>query len=105
MRTWDEVLELVSVTKTDDGGGGSTETEVFREVYANRKSIRQSEFYQAQAAGLKPLVAFEIHSLEFGDEEHVRYPAGESGKRYRIIRTFSPDNEFIELYCEREVGT
>ncbi|NOK23891.1 phage head closure protein [Corallococcus carmarthensis] len=98
------MVELISVERVDDGGGGYTETETARSVFANRKSIRQSEFYQAHMAGLQPEIMFEVRFADFADERKLRYPAGDNGRRYNIIRTYTKNEETIELVCQREVG-
>lgn len=95
-----DVLELFGVTQVDDGGGGLTETETSRQVFANRKSVRSSEFYQAAAAGLKPEIVFEIRAVEYQDEPRLSY----AGKVYQIIRTYSKDGELLELVCSRAVS-
>ena len=102
---WRDVVELIAIQRVDDGGGGFTETETFRPIFANRKSVRQSEFYQAHMAGLQPEVMFEVRLADYADERKLRFPAGENGRRYNIIRTFSRNEEIIELVCQREVGT
>lgn len=75
-----------------------------KEIYADKKSVRQSEFYQAAATGFKPEIVFEIWEFEYEDESLVTY----MGKEYRVIRTFEKGNsEKIELICSgivNEVG-
>lgn len=95
-----DVLDLVQVTRTSDGGGGFTETETSREVFANRKSIRSAEFYQAQLANLKPEIMFEVRAVEYQEEPKVRY----AGKVYQVIRTYTKNGEILELVCSRAVS-
>lgn len=64
-------------------------TETF--VYCNKKSVRQSEFYQAQAQGLKPELVVEVK--QFDNETHFRF----NEKLYRIIRSYTKSDEIIEL--------
>lgn len=66
-----------------------------RQVYANKKSVRQNEFYQAAATGLKPEVMFEIRSFEYEGEHLLTH----ENKEYRIIRTFEKDKNLVELIC------
>lgn len=80
--------------------GDIISTEKFTKVYANKKSIRQTEFYQAQATGLKPELAFEIHSIEYENQEILEYNL----KKYTIIRTYDK-GEFIELICQGVVNS
>ena len=97
---WRDVVELIAIQRVDDGGGGFTETETFRQVFANRKSIRQSEFYQAHMAGLQPEIMFEVRYADYADEHKLQH----NGRRYIIIRTYTKNEETIELICQREVG-
>jgi len=94
---WRDIVELIAIQKVDDGAGGYTETETFRKVFVNRKSIRQSEFYQAHMAGLNPELMFEIRSIEYQGEEKLLY----NESTYRVIRTYSSSDEITELVCER----
>lgn len=65
-------------------------------VFAKKKSVRQSEFYQAAANGLKPEITFEIHAFEYNDEKKLRY----NDKLYNVIRTFEVNEEKLEIICE-----
>jgi len=67
-------------------------TIVFTTVWANEKSVRQSEYYDGIAAGRKPEVVYEIHSREFSNHEKVRVGT----KVYDIVRTYKK-GEIIEL--------
>lgn len=60
-------------------------------VYCNKKSVRQSEFYQAQAQGLKPELVIEVKTYD--GEDHFKF----NDKLYRILRTYSKNDEVIEL--------
>lgn len=95
MSRWGDVINLISESYTENDMGDTITVEERVMVYANKKSIRQSEFYQAQATGLKPAIAFEIHSEEYGEQKKLEY----NDKGYHIIRTYDK-GEFIELICE-----
>ena len=58
-----DVVKLISVTVTENDMGDIIETPVEREVFADKQSIRQSEFYQAAATGLRPELMFVVRSL------------------------------------------
>jgi SPP1 family predicted phage head-tail adaptor len=100
---WNEVIELGNIHETIEHGEPLQSME-YRKVYANKKSIRQSEFYQAANVGLKPELVFEVHSFEFENDEKVRYPAGVDGKVFSIIRTYDK-GESIELTLSSFTGT
>lgn len=72
----------------------------YRKTYAAKKSIRQSEFYQANATGLRPELTFILWTREYKGEKYLKY----GGKEYTIIRTFEPNSEEIELVCQGVVN-
>lgn len=88
---WRDVIEL-GVLEEFESFGEIIERFVYRKVYANKQSVRQSEFYQSASVGLKPELVFEIRSIEFSGAEKVRY----QGKEYAIIRTYDK-GETVEL--------
>lgn len=56
-----------------------------RELVATLRSIGQSEFYQAHAAGYKPELKFVLADyLDYNGEELIKY----DGNLYRVLRTF-----------------
>ena len=90
-----DVIELLSRTLEQDPlTGEMREVETARQVFANRKSVRQSEFYAAHMAGLMPEIMFEVRSIEYRGERALRY----QDKRYDIIRTYDR-GEMLELVC------
>lgn len=90
-----DVIKLISVTYTENEIGDSVETPVEREVLADKQSIRQNEFYQAAATGLKPEIMFEVRTVEYQDEQKLSY----NDKKYNIIRTYDKGGELTELIC------
>lgn len=72
-----------------------------REVLADKRSIRQNEFYQAVATGLRPEVMFVVRTVEYTWERYLTY----NGKDYTIIRTYDRDDDMTELICEGAVAT
>lgn len=90
-----EVVTLISVSTTTTDGGDIVPVETSREVMANRKSVRQSEFYQAMAVGLKPEAVFEVRAIEYQGEDRLSH----NDKAYRIVRTYARDDEWTELTC------
>ena len=92
----DDILHLISETVTENDMGDFITSTTETMVFAKRKSIRQSEFYQAAANGLKPELAFEIHAFEYNDEKKVKY----NDKYYTVIRTYQMNDDDLELVCE-----
>lgn len=90
-----DVVELVSVSYTTNDIGDAIQQETKRQVYANKKSIRQSEFYQAQATGLRPELMFEVRTEEYQGEPSLEH----EGKQYNIIRVYDKNGEISEIVC------
>lgn len=101
---FDKVIKLVAETQTTNKYGDTITTETVRNVYAEEKSISQSEFYQAQTAGLKPEIKFVIADfLDYQGEAILRYtPYGGVEEDYSIIRTYR-DGIRLEIVCMRGI--
>lgn len=91
----DDILYLVSEVVTENDMGDFIKEITETMIFAKKKSVRQSEFYQAATNGLKPELAFEIHAFEYNDEKKVKY----NNKYYTVIRTYQI-NDDLELVCE-----
>jgi len=102
---YNEVIKLVSQTKSVDAYGDITVTETERTVFAELKSITQSEFYQAQAVGIKPEIKFVIADyLDYRNEQLIRFKdyAAEEEETYSVIRTYRNGNT-LEIVAKRGV--
>lgn len=71
------------------------ETEILKEVFAEKRSISQSEFFNAGQTNIKAEKCFVIYSHEYNDERFLIF----EGKKYSIYRIYEKDED-IELYCE-----
>lgn len=102
---YDKVIKLIRVVNTTDEYGDTVEKTVEREVFAELKSIGQSEFYQANAHGLKPEIKFVLPDyLEYRGEKLLKFMDFYETEEqiYSIIRTFRSGNE-LEIVCKRGV--
>lgn len=95
-----EVIKLISVATTENSMGDVIETPTEREVFADKQSIRQTEFYQAAATGLRPELMFVVRSVDYDGEQKLKH----NNKEYTIIRTYDKDGELIELICQGVVN-
>jgi SPP1 family predicted phage head-tail adaptor len=96
-----DVVDLVSVAYTINDLGNTTEVETKNTVFADKQSIRQSEFYQAQALGLKPELMFVVRTIDYNNESRLEY----NSKKYNVIRAYDKSGELTELVCSGIVGT
>lgn len=102
---FNEVIKLVSQVKSVDAYGDIQVSETEREVFAELKSITQSEFYQAQAVGMRPELKFVIADyLDYAGEQIIRYKDYATNKEetYSVIRTYRNGNA-LEIVVRRGV--
>lgn len=76
------------------------EVDTRTEIFAQKESISQSEFYKGGEAGLKPDFRLITAIIDYNGEREVEL----DGKKYGIYRTYERDQDYIELYCERKGG-
>lgn len=95
MQMYSEVIYLLSVETATNNVGDQIETQKKEMRFAKLKSIGQSEFYQAQANGLKPELKFVLADyLDYDNQEYVIH----NNFRYKVLRTYRTGNE-IEIVC------
>lgn len=102
---YNSVITLVSEKIKVDEYGDQIKTQSERVVFAELKSIGQSEFYQAQALGLKPEIKFVLPDyLEYGGEKRLKFKDfGEDNEQeYTVLRTYRQNN-LLELICKRGI--
>lgn len=102
---YNNVIKLVSEQSKIDEAGDTVKTFKERTVFADLRSIGQTEFYQAQASRLKPEIKFVLPDyLEYKGEKMLKYQAFDSDEEleYTVIRTYRNGNE-LEMVCERGV--
>lgn len=101
---FDDTIILVSETDTVDKYGDTVTTPTERQIFAEVKSIGQSEFYQAQAVGLKPEIKFVIADFaDYQNEKVLKYtPFGGTKELYTVLRTYRTNNR-LEIVCKRGI--
>lgn len=92
---WCEILYLLEEIETFDKLNRPHRSYKETKVYANKISVKRTEFYQAQAAGFKPEKCFEVRTVEFNEDihTHVKY----NDVVYKILRSYEKDSEITEL--------
>jgi hypothetical protein len=97
---FDAVIDLVSITYTEDDLRQQIEIPTSRTVYANEFSVGATEFYAAGKAGLKPDRQYQLRSCDYEDEAR----AVVNGTEYDIVRA-NRRGEWVVLTMMRKVGT
>lgn len=95
---WSTKIQLGNWTETI-ADGVPIRSIKWRTVFADKKAIRQSEFYAADNAGLKPEATFEIYAHEYAGDEMVKW----NDKTFAILRTYEKKTT-TELICGARVG-
>ena len=99
---WIDVVYLIPISKGKNINKDTVEIEGNpREVFANQKSVKMSEFYQAMAVGLRPELVFEVKKADYNKEKRLIF----ENVKYNIIRTYSKNTEVIELVCQGMVNS
>ncbi len=96
-----DVIELVTVTRTQDEYGVWRTSETTKKIYCQVDSVTQSEFFEAGRNGLNPEFRFTVFFGDYSNEPIVIY----KDKRYAVYRTYLTRNDRLELYVERKGGT
>ena len=101
---FDSVITLKKETNTVNEYGDTVQTFTERNVFAEVKSIGQSEFYQAHATGLKPEIKFVIADFaDYQDEKIISYqPYGGVKEDYTVLRTYR-NKINLEIVCKRGI--
>lgn len=95
MRFINPIYLIESENSTSNDNGDIINIAKERKVLAYISSIKQSEFYQAQANGLKPEITFIIRSFEYKGEMSIR----QGNKKYKLLRAFNRADGNVELVC------
>lgn len=96
---YDEIIyfcDRESGNEKDDYGDPVDKEIRTQEIFAERRSISQTEFYQAQTAGSKPEIKFVIPDyLEYSGQQYLIH----EDMRYKILRTYRKTSNELEITC------
>lgn len=94
-----DVINLIAETIEKDEIGQDITATSKREVFAEKKGITRTEFFNVGQTGIKPAFMFRIRAIDYEGEEIIEYEE----KQYKVYRTYS-SGEMMELYCEKRGG-
>lgn len=101
-----DVINLIVVTKTPDTDGFEQETETPMECFAEIRSVRSAEFYQAAHEGITVKVVAVINVDDYDAAAVVDVVTGKKikpslveydGQKYRIARDYKTSKRKVEL--------
>lgn len=95
---WNDELTLVGTVPpaepADENKFPNAPTEAQRrDVFADRKSVGHTEFYEANVAGLTATLKFDVYAGEYEGELLAEY----KGMPYKVLRTYEHGGDKIEL--------
>lgn len=96
-----DVLTLVSKTYTTDAFGVQRVSETTREVFCDVSNVTRTEWSEGGRLGLNPELRFTMFFYDYAGEDTCIY----NGVRYSIYRTYRGQDDTIELYLERRLGS
>ena len=96
---YNDVIELGKPVIIEDDCGNQIKEYSFKEVFADVKSVSQSEYYTAAQSGFKPVFKMILADYyDYDEEDTVRY----GGILYHIVRTFRNGIQ-LELTVEKKI--
>lgn len=95
-----DVLTLIAETFQPDSIQQMLPSETSREIFATAKSVTFSEWNETGKRGMRPAWKMEVFPFDYEGEELVEY----LGIRYRVYRTYQPNEDTLELYLEERSG-
>lgn len=70
------------------------------EIFGQKMSITQNEFFSAGQTGLKPKLKLKICKYEYDNEKIAEIDE----RKYQIYRTYEPSSDRLELYLTEKKG-
>lgn len=93
----DHVIQLRTITAASDSGGFPIKSVTTTQVYADKKSVRQSEYYAAEAKGRRLDMVLVVNADDWNGASEVEF----SGVVYEIVRAYQVGLGRVELTCAR----
>lgn len=88
-------ITLRTVTTAIDSAGFTTETNVDRVVWADKRQPSMKEFYSANEIGIEVTATFVVRNDDYHDEMAILH----NGKEYDVRRTYFFDMNRTGLVC------
>lgn len=91
-----EIVLIADKTDETDRDGYPIKTETEKTVFARKKSVARTEFYEALRSGMNPVYIFEMFAGDYDGQRLVEY----EGVRYEVARSFQTSPDCISLTCK-----
>ena len=97
---FDSVATLVSERIDFDELGNEKIITAEKQIFCNKKSVNQSEFFKASEAGLKPQLMILVFAVDYNGENKIKV----DDKVYYIYRTYQKTKDKLELYLSTKLA-
>lgn len=94
-------VSLISKQYSINAIGVTQVTESKTEVFAQKYSVSQNEFFQAGQEGFKPSAVYAVRTMEYDGQDELE----DNSERKYIYRTFERSDGRVELYTRGRKGT
>lgn len=94
-------ISLISKQYSTNDIGVTQVTESKTDVFAQKYSVSQSEFFRAGQEGFKPSAVYAVRSMEYNGQDELE----DGSERQYIYRTFIRTDGRTELYTRGRKGT
>jgi hypothetical protein len=98
---WKDICYLGTYVEAENALGEISNTVTYSEsyIFCKKKSVRQSEFYQAAVTDYKPSIVLIVKTADYSGEKYVNF----NNEEFTVIRTFQTTEEDIEIVLESGV--
>lgn len=92
---YSDVITLIAESTSQDEDGYQIATETATEIYADVKSVKRTEFYDALRSGITETAVFTIFIHDYDKQRLIDY----NGIRYKVERVYQTGLDRAELTC------
>lgn len=92
---WADTITLIAEATGQDTDGYQAAVPTKTEIYANVKSVRRTEFYEALRSGITAAVVFDIFAHDYDGQRLIEY----DGEVYKVERAYQTKIDRLELTC------
>lgn len=90
-------VTLRDTTTAPSATGAAVQTNTDTKVYADKKSVKRTEYYAAQAAGARADTLFTVNADDYAGQMYVVY----GGVTYKVTRAYQTGLGRVDLTCTK----
>ena len=90
-----EEIQLIDIATTASTVGIPVQTETSKTVYAEKESVKRSEYYAANSSGVRADMVFIVNADEYSNQMLIKYES----VYYKVVRAYQKGIGRVELTC------